>query len=83
MFFVAEDFLLHGIGDGSIFVTQMSHIMKNDENTTFNDINETSQKLVYIVALSRVLVTRCMFELESESCWKSCARVLRAGCGVG
>ena len=83
MFFVAEDFLLHGIGDEPIFVTQMSHIMKNDENTTFNDINETSQKPIYVVALSRVLVVRCSFELESKSCCKSCARVLRAGCGVG
>ena len=35
--FVAEDLLLHGIGDELIFVTQMSQIMKDDENTTFSD----------------------------------------------
>ena len=40
--FVAEDLLLHGIGDEPIFVTQMSQIMKDDENTTFSDINEMS-----------------------------------------
>ena len=42
--FVVEDLLWHGIGDEMIFVTQMSQIMKDDENTTFSDINETSQK---------------------------------------
>ena len=40
--FVAEDLLLHGIGDEPIFVTQMSQIMKDDENITFSDINETA-----------------------------------------
>jgi len=47
--FVAEDFLWHGIGDEPIFVTQASQIMKDDENTTFSDINETSQKPIYVV----------------------------------
>ena len=42
--FVAEDLLWHGIGDEPIFVTQLSQITKDDENTTFSDINETSQK---------------------------------------
>ena len=40
--FVTEDLLLHGIGDEGIFVTQVSQIMKHDENTTFNDIIGTS-----------------------------------------
>ena len=40
--FVAEDLLWHGIGNESIFVTQASQIMKDDENTTFSDINEMS-----------------------------------------
>ena len=47
--FVAEDLLLHGIGDEPIFVTQVLQIMKNDENTTFSDINETSHNLIYVV----------------------------------
>ena len=47
--FVAEDFLWHGIGDEPIFVMQASQIMKDDENTTFSDINETSQKPIYVV----------------------------------
>ena len=49
--FVAEDLLWHGIGDELIFVTQMSQIMIDDENTTFNDINETSQKPICVVCL--------------------------------
>ena len=49
--FVAEDLLWHGIGDESIFVTQVSQIMKDDKNTTFSDINETSQKPIYVVVL--------------------------------
>ena len=40
--FIAEDLLWHGIGDEPIFVTQVSQIMKDDENTTFSDINQTS-----------------------------------------
>ena len=40
--FVAEDLLWHGIGDEPIFVTQVLQIMKDDENTTFSDINEMS-----------------------------------------
>ena len=47
--FVAEDFLLHGIGDESIFVMQVSQIIKDDENTTFSNINETSQKSICVV----------------------------------
>jgi len=50
--FIAEDFLWHGIGDEPIFITQMSQIMKDDENTTFSDIYETSQKLICVVVLS-------------------------------
>ena len=42
--FVAKDFLWHGIGDELIFVTQMSQIRKDDENTTFS-----SQKPIYVV----------------------------------
>ena len=47
--FFVEDLLLHGIGDESIFVTQTSHIMKHNENSTFNDINRTSQKPTCVV----------------------------------
>ena len=47
--FVAEDLLWHGIGDELIFVTQVSQIMKDDENTTFSDINGTSQKPICVV----------------------------------
>ena len=52
--FVAEDLLLHGIGDEAIFVTQASQIMKYNKNSTFNDINRTSQKptLLHIVLLA-------------------------------
>ena len=50
--FVAEDLLLHGIGDEPIFVTQVLQIMKNDENTTFSDINETSQKSMCVVVIA-------------------------------
>ena len=46
--FVAEDLLLHGIGDEAIFVTQASQIMKYNKNSTFNDINRTSQKLTCV-----------------------------------
>jgi len=49
--FVAEDLLWYGIGDKLIFVTQMLQIMIDDENTTFNDINETSQKPICVVCL--------------------------------
>ena len=49
--FVVEDLLWHGIGDESIFVTQMSQILKDDENTTFSDINETSQKPICVVVV--------------------------------
>ena len=42
--FVVEDFLLHGIGDEVIFVTQASQIIKYNENSTFSDINGTLQK---------------------------------------
>ena len=55
--FVAEDLLLHGIGDESIFVTQASHIMKHDENPTFSDINGMSQKLICVVVTKKSLVT--------------------------
>ena len=51
--FVVEDFLWYGIGDELIFVTQMSQIMIDDENTTFSDINETSQKPICIVVKGR------------------------------
>ena len=51
--FVAEDLLWHSIGDEPIFVTQMSQIMKDGENTTFSDINETSQKPICIVVKGR------------------------------
>jgi len=37
--FIAEDLLLHGIGDEAIFVTQASQIMKHNGNSTFSDIN--------------------------------------------
>ena len=47
--FVAEDLLWHGIGDEPIFVTQLSQIMKDDKNITFNDINEISQKPICVV----------------------------------
>ena len=47
--FVAEDFLLHGIGNEVIFVTQASQIMKYKENRTFSDINEISQKPTCVV----------------------------------
>jgi len=50
--FVAEDLLLHGIGDELIFVTQVSQIMKDDKNITFSDINETSQKPICVVVTS-------------------------------
>ena len=49
--FVAEDLLLHGIGDELIFVTQMSQIMKDDENTAFSDINKMSQKPICVVVV--------------------------------
>ena len=39
---VTEHLLLHGIGDEPIFVTQMSQIVKHNENTIFSDINGTS-----------------------------------------
>ena len=54
--FVAEDLLWHGIGDEPIFVTQMSQIIKYDENTAFSDINETSQKLICVVVTKKSLV---------------------------
>jgi len=44
--FVAEDLLLHGIGDEAIFVTQ---IMKHNENSTFSDINGISKKPTCVV----------------------------------
>ena len=47
--FVAEDLLLHGIGDEPFFVTQMSQIMKHNENSTFSDINGMSQKPICVV----------------------------------
>ena len=47
--FVVEDLLLHGIGDEAIFVTQASQIMKYNENSTFSDINGTSQKPTCVV----------------------------------
>ena len=47
--FVAEDLLLHGIGDEAIFVTQASQIMKHNENSTFSDINGISQKPTCVV----------------------------------
>ena len=49
--FIAEDLLWHGISDEPIFVMQMSQIMKDDENITFSDINETSQKPICVVCL--------------------------------
>jgi hypothetical protein len=49
--FVAEDLLWHGIGDELIFVTQMSQIIKYDENTAFSDINETSHKPICAVVI--------------------------------
>ena len=49
--FVAENLLWYGIGDEPIFVTQMSHIRKDDENTTFSEINETSQKPICVVVI--------------------------------
>ena len=49
--FVVEDLLLHGIGDELIFVTQMSQIMKDDENTAFSDINKMSQKPICVVVV--------------------------------
>ena len=52
--FVAEDLLWHGIGDEPIFVTQVSQIMKDDENTTFSDINETSQKPIFVVVKAKL-----------------------------
>ena len=56
--FIAEDLLWHGIGDEPIFVTQASQIMKDNENTTFSDINETSQKPICVVVTVRSL--ECM-----------------------
>ena len=50
---VTEHLLLHGIGDEPIFVTQMSQIVKHNENTIFSDINETSQKPICIVVKGR------------------------------
>ena len=47
--FIAKDLLLHGICDEPIYVTQVSQIMKDNENTTFSDINETSQKPIFVV----------------------------------
>ena len=52
--FVAKDLLWHGIGDELIFVTQASQIMKDDENTTFSDINKMSQKLICVVVCVEV-----------------------------
>ena len=52
---VAEDLLWHGIGDKSIFVTQVSQIMIDDENATFSDINETSQKPIYVVVMIELI----------------------------
>jgi len=49
--FVVEDFLWYGIGDELIFVTQMSQIMKDDENTAFSDINKMSQKPICVVVV--------------------------------
>ena len=49
--FVAEDLLLHGIGDEPIFVTQMSQIVKYNENIIFSDINGMSQKLICVVVI--------------------------------
>ena len=46
---VTEHLLLHGIGDEPIFVTQMSQIVKHNENTTFSDISGTSQKPICVV----------------------------------
>ena len=34
-----------------VFVTQTSQIMKDDENTTFSDVNETSQKPICVVVV--------------------------------
>ena len=47
--FVAEDLLLYGIGDELFFVTQMSQIMKRNENSTFSDINGMSHKPICVV----------------------------------
>ena len=49
--FVAEDLLWYGIGDKPIFVTQISQIMKDDENTAFSDINKMSQKPICVVVV--------------------------------
>ena len=49
--FITKDLLLHGIGDEPIFVTQVSQNMKGDENTTFSDINDTSQKPICVVVM--------------------------------
>ena len=46
---IAEHLLLHGIGYEPIFITQMSQIMKRNKNTTFSDINGTSQKSICVV----------------------------------
>ena len=51
-FFIAEDLLRHRIGDKPIFVTQVSQIMKDDKNNTFSNINETSQKAIYVVVIA-------------------------------
>ena len=40
-----------------IFVTQMSQIMKDDENITFSDINETSQKPICVVVWARLQIS--------------------------
>ena len=57
--FVVEVLLLHGIGDELIFVTQISQIMKDDENTTFSDINETSQKPICVAVIRLGTKRRC------------------------
>ena len=59
--FVVEDLLLHGIGDEAIFVTQ---IMKHNENSTFNDINGTSQKPTCVVVSAKAYYDVCLFFAE-------------------
>ena len=60
--FVVEDFLLHGIGDEVIFVTQASQIIKYNENSTFSDINGTLQKPTCVVVLSYFVIKKEIFQ---------------------
>ena len=61
-----------------IFVMQVSQIMKDDENTTFSNINEMLQKSICVVVDPNRSSTPTMMDGTTEAC-----ATLKVACGDG